>query len=136
MGGNNLRRDRRYKARIRVVLGVARGEIELFTENVSYRGLFLRTELALPTRELLRARIMLPNQKEALSTHVVVTSSRPGGYGVSFFGLDGELRTRWNRVVELARDEDALAGFVRADADDGSIDIVAFESAPPAPVAP
>ena len=82
----------------------ARGDTDAATENVSYRGLFLATSLSLPKRQLLRVRLTLPDAPERLEANVVVASSRPGGVGVSFFGLDGAPRIRWEKFVESVRD--------------------------------
>ncbi len=81
-----------------------RGDTELLTRDVSYRGLFLQTKLVLPSRELLRVRLRLPSQVEGIETNVVVVSARSGGVGVSFYGLDGQARTRWEKFVESLRD--------------------------------
>jgi hypothetical protein len=99
------RRDRRYEAKIPVTLLSLRGDTELVTQDVSYRGLFLETTLVLPKRELLRVRLSLPNQAESIQTNVVVVSARAGGVGVSFYGLDGQARTRWEKFVESMRDQ-------------------------------
>lgn len=101
----STRRDRRYDARISVTLLSVRGEVEVFTANVSYRGLFLLTEMDLPARQLLRVRLRLPHQVECIQTNIVVAYSRPGGAGASFYGLDGEARARWEEFVESVRDQ-------------------------------
>ena len=102
-----LRRDRRYEARLPVALLSLGGARQVFTRNVSYRGLFLCTELPLPKRQLVAVRVTLPEQDEDLHTNVVIGAPRPGGVGVSLFGLDGEPRTRWEGFIESLRDRHA-----------------------------
>jgi hypothetical protein len=109
MTSPSLRRDRRYEAKIPVVLLSVHGQKEVLTENISYRGLFLRTDLHLPTRELLRVRLTLPNERRSLETNIVIAFSRPGGCGAAFYGLDGEPRTRWEGFVESVRDQQSAS---------------------------
>jgi hypothetical protein len=112
MGSPENRRDRRYDARIPVAFLSLKSHPELFTENVSYRGLFVRTQIALPERQLLRVRLTPTGDSEPIETNVVVAVSRPTGAGVSFFGLDGAQRIRWERFIESFRE--AKSGTVRS----------------------
>jgi hypothetical protein len=105
------RRDYRYPAAISVTI-VSRSPVTVVTENVSYRGMFLRTKEHPPKMQLLRVRIAVPTMHAELDTNVVVMMScktelgaKVSGVGVQFFGLDGEPRMEWEKYIAFLRDE-------------------------------
>lgn len=87
------RRDVRYPARI-VARIVRRGEpIELLTNDVSFRGAFLRTDAPPALRQLLKITLVLPDDTEvsahAMVVHVVEAGGprdRVPGAGIQFWG--------------------------------------------------
>jgi hypothetical protein len=90
------RRDIRYPARI-VACIVRRNEsLELLTNDVSYRGAFIRTDAPPALRQLLRVSFVLPNAAGKVSAHGMVVrvvtkaeggeASRVPGVGLQFWG--------------------------------------------------
>jgi hypothetical protein len=108
MGGINERREQRYGFQIPVTISSRQGDMTLVSENVSYRGIFLRSDTPPPKMQIIRARIRLPTQTTEIVTHVVVVhvagaGARVPGVGVCFFGLDGEARVQWERFIDFVR---------------------------------
>jgi hypothetical protein len=98
------RREPRYAARI-VVRLQRRGEmIELCTENVSFRGVYLRTDAPPGVRELVRFHLVLPNgvviAAHAMVAHVIKPGSatRAPGAGLQFWG-SMEKADEWQQFV-------------------------------------
>lgn len=90
------RRDIRYPARV-VANIVRRNEtIELLTNDVSYRGVFIRTDAPPSLRQLLRVTLVLPNGGAKVSAHGMVVrvvtkaeggdANRVPGVGLQFWG--------------------------------------------------
>jgi hypothetical protein len=90
------RRDIRYPARI-VANVVRRSEtLELLTNDVSYRGAFIRTDAPPALRQLLRVTFVLPDGTTKVSAHGMVVrvvtkgeggeASRVPGVGLQFWG--------------------------------------------------
>lgn len=90
------RRDIRYPARV-VANIVRRNEtIELLTNDVSYRGVFIRTDAPPSLRQLLRVTLTLPNGGAKVSAHGMVVrvvtkaeggeANRVPGVGLQFWG--------------------------------------------------
>jgi hypothetical protein len=110
MDNEIARREPRYAVSIPVTLRSLLGNRDLFTGDVSYRGLFLRTELPLTKRQLLRVELRVPTQEETIETSVVVANVGAGvspGAGVSFYGLHGDQRAGWDRFIQFAREQPA-----------------------------
>jgi hypothetical protein len=120
------RRDARYAARI-VAKVVRRGEtLELLTNDVSFRGAFLRTDAPPALRQLVRVTFALPSGEvvggHAMVVHVVNPGAAAGeqvpGAGLQFWGpLDHgktweefirELRTRESAGAPAARVPDKV----------------------------
>jgi hypothetical protein len=109
MSQANARRDQRYRIAIPVTI-VSRDPVTVLTENVSFRGMFLRTDNPPPRMHLIRVRIALPNTEIALDTNVVVVSSslpgaRAPGVGVTFFALNGDTQKEWETFISTVRDQ-------------------------------
>jgi uncharacterized protein (TIGR02266 family) len=102
------RRDRRHPFRVRVVLSAGRHEVVAQTENVSFKGILLRTDLPLSNRQFVRLRITLPPEGDELATAGMVArrftakDGVPPGVGVQLYGLAGEQRDRWNRFIQFS----------------------------------
>ena len=84
---------------------VQRGKLEipLITSDVSFRGLFVPTNVASAVRALVRLRITLGAR--IIDTHAMVvhvksdTDDRVVGMGLQFWGLSGADRFAWDSYV-------------------------------------
>lgn len=102
-------RDVRVPIRLPVALKDRRAEWPLLTEDISRRGLFLRTDCPKPLRQLVQLRVTLLPAEDELDLLAVVVHSlghaqaqlRGGapGMGMQFYGLTGAVRDRWERYV-------------------------------------
>ena len=98
------RRELRYPARI-VARVVRRGEtLELMTNDVSFRGAFLRTDAPPALRQLVRVAFVMPTG-ELVSAHAMVVhvvqpngDSHIPGMGVQFWGPVQESKA-WEKYV-------------------------------------
>lgn len=108
------RRDLRYRAQLITTLTLGHETREITTDDVSFRGAFLRTELATGPRKLVRVSFLLPDHHE-VSGHAMVVrvmtageasyrAVLEGGIGIEFFGeISG--RHRWDAFIqELTKD--------------------------------
>ena len=102
----NLRREARVDARIRVTVVRGRRMISLETSDVSFKGLFLQTHDPPPLRSLMRLRVELPEREieaHAMAVHIEGSDDpddgRTAGVGVQFWGLAGPDRTAWDDFV-------------------------------------
>jgi hypothetical protein len=103
--GIERRKDRRYPYRVKLFLVSGRTELLAQTEDVSFKGIFVRTDLPLPERHLLRLRLTLPPENDELILTGMVARSLPGrgdrppGAGIQFYGASPADLERWNRFV-------------------------------------
>ena len=80
---------------------------DLFSEDVSFRGLFLASDAPPPLRQLIRIETRLPPGGVPFATHgMVVHVVEPGdpgghspGFGVQFYGM-GDERRAWEAFVQ------------------------------------
>lgn len=101
------RRDKRYPARLPIRTRVAGRLKDLFSQDVSFRGLFLATDSPPPLRQLIRIETVLPPGGTPFATHGmvvhVVSPGEPGahgpGFGVQFYGM-GDERRAWEAFVQ------------------------------------
>lgn len=106
MTTENLRREARVEARIQVFVVRGRRTVSLETSDISFKGLFLRTDDAPPIRSLVRLRVVLPIgeiEAHAMVVHVAPSEDpsegRGPGVGVQFWGLAGPDRNAWDDFV-------------------------------------
>lgn len=100
------RRDKRYPARLPIRTRVAGRLKDLYSEDVSFRGLFLSSDAPPPLRQLIRIETTLPPNGTPFATHgMVVHVVAPGeagvhgpGFGVQFYGM-GDERRAWEAFV-------------------------------------
>jgi hypothetical protein len=115
------RRDIRFPARI-VARMVRRGEpVELLTNDVSFRGAFLRTDAPPALRQLVKVALVLPDGAEvaghAMVVHVVeVGPDRVPGAGFQFWGPVTNAKA-WDTFVHDLKSKQK-AGFPQARATD------------------
>lgn len=114
---SDKRRDIRYPARI-VARVLRRSEsIELLTNDVSFRGAFLRTDAPPALRQLVRVAFELPNGRPLVTGHGMVVrivtkgeggdSSRVPGIGLQFWGPIDQAKAWEQFIHELKQREKA-----------------------------
>ncbi len=109
--------EERYKIALPVRLTTGRRTVHLATDDVSYHGLFLRTDTPPDLRELVRLSVDLPTGVTVTLHGMAVHVVRPGdprgrlpGVGVQFYAVDRNTLSTWSTMVrELARRRIALA---------------------------
>lgn len=104
----NLRREARLGARIKVLAVRGRTSEPLETTDVSFKGLFLRTDNPPPLRSLVRLKVSLPSrdiEAHAMVVHVSgesapsLEAARERGCGLQFWGLAGPDRNAWDEFI-------------------------------------
>jgi len=101
------REGRRYPVRFPVTLTTGKKSRRLVTEDVSYRGVFVRTDAPPGLRQLVRLDLMLPPTGLALTVHGTAVhvvdahglAESPPGVGVQLHALDRDARLTWNAFV-------------------------------------
>jgi Tfp pilus assembly protein PilZ len=107
-GGIERRRDRRYPCRLQLVLSRNGQELAAQTEDVSFTGIFFRTDTPLPERQLVKLRLSLPPGEEPLAVMGMVARNVPArdglapGIGIQFYALATADRKRWIHYVREA----------------------------------
>jgi hypothetical protein len=103
----------RYESRTAVRVLTPNDGTVLFTEWISFRGAFLRTDSPPPPMRLVRMRFSLPPlngvDRDVVLHGVVVrlappTRTRGAGVEISFFAKGGEEGRRWDAFVEETRE--------------------------------
>jgi Tfp pilus assembly protein PilZ len=87
---------------------------ELLTEDVSYRGVFVRTDRRPRLRQLVKLKLELGAGDE-FTTHAMTVwvvppggpAGRVAGVGLQFYGVDKNALGRWERFVSALKDEPA-----------------------------
>lgn len=103
MSEDDKRRENRYPARITARV-VRRGDhVELMTNDVSFRGAFLRTDAPPQLRQLVKVSLSLPGGEMVSGHAMVVHVVPPGsdsvpGVGVQFWGPIQESKA-WEKYV-------------------------------------
>lgn len=110
------RRDKRYRTDLSIRTRLGGKPAELQVEDVSFRGLFIVSNQALPERQLLKIEAALPPNGTAFATHgmvvYVVPPGDPSGHtpgaGVQFYGM-GDERRAWEAYIQhVQRSTEAL----------------------------
>ncbi len=102
------RRDKRYRTQLPVRTRINGRRLSLFTDDVSFRGMFLCTEAPPPVRQLIRIETILPPNNVPFATHGMVVyvigkddaSGRSPGVGVQFYGM-GDERRAWEAFIQF-----------------------------------
>jgi uncharacterized protein (TIGR02266 family) len=84
----------------------------MLTEDVSYRGCFLRTDSPPPLRTLVQVKLVLPPGNVAIKAHGMIVhyveplnpADRVPGVGVQFYGLDSDTRETWDQFVRFVEE--------------------------------
>ncbi len=97
------RRDLRYAIRFPAKLAYGKKELSLSTEDVSFRGIFVRTDTPPRLRQLVRIQLVLPDGERALKVHGMVVHVADGekrpGVGIQFYAMDHEARDTWDALI-------------------------------------
>jgi hypothetical protein len=102
---NEQRREERCVVRLPVDLMRGKQRVTLVTENVSFRGLFVRTERPSPERRLVQIEMLVPPMDRRVSLHATVVhvvlpgTVRTAGMGLQLMGQAGEQLERWEQFV-------------------------------------
>lgn len=111
------RREPRYRLRIPVILRLGREATELMTEDVSFSGMFVRTDAPPPERGLIKIDIPVPGEVAPLPLTAMVvhrieptpSNGRIPGAGLQLYGVGSDIRDKWARYILSLRDQDANA---------------------------
>jgi Tfp pilus assembly protein PilZ len=104
----NFRRSQRFVFRLDVLLKGAWKGTPTTTEDVSFHGVFVRTDEERATNQLLKFTVTDPRNGEAVELMGIVarcvpphaaTAQRPPGIGVSLFGNDRATEARWVSII-------------------------------------
>jgi CheY-like chemotaxis protein/Tfp pilus assembly protein PilZ len=118
-------RDQRLVSRCRVEFERPSGWVEAVTEDLSQRGLFIRTEALLPVGEETELRVTLPDGTylglRARVAHMLTPSAatavgRHAGLGFELTGPESTSRLKLRAYLESLRTEITSPGFVAASA--------------------
>lgn len=103
------RRDVRYRIRLPVTMFRGPNKFDLTTEDVSFSGLFIRTDSPPQLRQLARIQLNLPPQNDpflgyGMAVHIVDATTgakqgRAAGCGMQFYGVTGEEKERWDGFI-------------------------------------
>ena len=104
--GARRRRDERYKTKIPVSLTIGRNRIEAYTEDVSFRGLFVRTDQSAALNQLLVVETQLPSDPRSFKSHGMAVfligheedGARAPGIGIQFYAM-GPARLQWEKYT-------------------------------------
>jgi hypothetical protein len=108
--GRIKRREHRFDVQLRLILRQGNKEQRVLTDNVSYRGAFVRTDAPPPLRQLVKLEAVLPPDDVPFVSHGMSVfvikpgdpSGRAPGAGVQFYGM-GHERRAWEAFVNHAR---------------------------------
>jgi hypothetical protein len=101
------RRDTRYVLSFPAQITVGKRTLSLLTEDVSYGGIFLRTDAAPPLYQLVSVQLVLPVGDHAIqvfgmTVHVVLPDNpvrQTPGIGIQFYALDQNTRDSWDTFI-------------------------------------
>ena len=106
------RRESRLRLQIPVRLLVRSQPVDMRTEDVSFSGMFLRTDSPPPVRGLVRFEVEMDGRRDPLQmtgmvVHVIPANSpngRTAGLGLQFYGVGADVRGVWTRYLQMLRE--------------------------------
>jgi Tfp pilus assembly protein PilZ len=109
---SEARRDRRYRVRIPARLVRGKEVTHLLTEDISYRGVFLRTDKPPGLRQLLRLELALTPSGNEIAVHAMAVflvppgapGDRAAGVGAQFYAMDAVSRRLWDQYIDYVKD--------------------------------
>jgi Tfp pilus assembly protein PilZ len=111
------RRAPRYLVELPILLRLGRRLVSAVTEDVTFHGIFVRTDTVPPLRHLVQVELVLPpvNQiftANAMPLHAVWRGSagREPGVGLALYGLGRDAQEKWDRFIDWARTNVPEAG--------------------------
>lgn len=124
MSNPQRRRDKRYSVQLPLVIRWGNKRIECLTDDVSYRGLFVRVDDPPRVRELIQIEAELPPDGAPFASHgMTVWAHRPEqggdrapGAGIQFYAM-GEERPKWEMFINHVRKTADLVPDSRTDID-------------------
>jgi Tfp pilus assembly protein PilZ len=104
---NEMRRDERFLLALPVALVRGKRREPLFTEDVSFRGLFLQINRPPAVHQLVQLEVELSPSSKVVPLHARVVRARPSegqppssaGVGVELHALAGEAKSLWEEFV-------------------------------------
>jgi Tfp pilus assembly protein PilZ len=119
------RREERFPVRVPVTLRIGRDTVELYTGDVSFRGLFVCTDNPPTLRQLITVEMQIPPGNDLFTSHgMSVYVLEPGqevgrmpGVGIQFYAQADAQRRQWERFVATVRSKPL-------DLPDGAVDPV------------
>jgi len=108
----NLRRSHRYAFRLEVLLKGGWKPTPTTTDDVSFHGVFVRTDEERATNQLLKFTVTDPRSGEALELMGIVarcvppsaaSPERPPGIGISLFGNDRATEAKWVAMIRQVK---------------------------------
>lgn len=117
--GRSKRREARFDVQLALTLKSGSKSQHVLTENVSYRGLFVRTDTPPPLRQLVKLEAVLPPDNVRFVSHGMSVfvikpddaSGRAPGAGIQFYGM-GDERRAWEAYVNLVKKSAAVTPAV------------------------
>jgi uncharacterized protein (TIGR02266 family) len=135
--GRERRRDRRYPYRVKLVLARNGKELVARTEDVSFTGVFFRTDTPIPERQLVRLRLTLPSEggdfavMGMVARNVPARDGLPPGVGIQFYALSVADRRRWTAFIRFV-----ASGLPAAEGSPAPEAVPGMAARPPAAGAP
>lgn len=107
------RREDRFAVRVPVTLRIGKETRQLYTGNVSFRGLFICTDNPPTLRQLISMELILPPKDELFTSHgMSVYVLEPGqeigqmpGVGVQFYAQAESARRQWEQFVSKIKND-------------------------------
>ena len=103
------RRDKRYRFQLPIVLRSGPTVWNVVTQDVSYRGMFVRAEALPKLRQLVKIEAVLPPGKTAFVSHAMSVyliqpthGTRSMGVGIQFYAM-GDERAAWERFIDFIK---------------------------------
>ena len=109
---SNLRRSQRFPFMLDVLLHGQMRPTPTTTDDISFHGVFIRTDEERVPNQLIKFTVIDPRDGERLELLGIVarciksaerTSSRAPGIGISLFGNDRSTEARWVAVIRQVK---------------------------------
>ena len=107
MRAKELRVDKRFRVAMGATMQCGPQRVDLRTEDIGFRGVFLRTDAPPDLRQLVKLELTLPDTGERLSVHGMAVHSVPRGHpggrvpgvGVQVYAVDKTTNAAWSAFV-------------------------------------
>jgi hypothetical protein len=110
---NDQRREARYAFQLPAVLWRGKRALDVVTEDVSFRGLFLRVNAPPAVRQLVEIEMVLPPDNKRVRVHGMVVyliraadgDEHAPGIGIELRGLSGVAHAAWEAFVRDVQEQ-------------------------------